>query len=72
MKKIILTIQDISLEGGGERVVVNLANAFSDLGYKTQILSISFQNQQISYKLNNEVKLKILDKDNQLGLLNKI
>ncbi|MCW1333940.1 hypothetical protein OLP40_07085 [Campylobacter jejuni] len=43
MKKIILTIQDISLEGGGERVVVNLANAFSDLGYKTQILSISFQ-----------------------------
>ncbi|HDZ5025276.1 TPA: glycosyltransferase [Campylobacter jejuni] len=72
MKKIILTIQDISLEGGGERVVVNLANAFSDLGYKTQILSISFQNQQISYKLNNEVELKILDKDNQLGLLNKI
>ncbi|EAL1279317.1 glycosyltransferase family 4 protein, partial [Campylobacter jejuni] len=44
MKKIILTIQDISLGGGGERVVVNLANAFSDLGYKTQILSISFQN----------------------------
>ncbi|RTI84429.1 glycosyltransferase family 4 protein [Campylobacter jejuni] len=72
MKKIILTIQDISLGGGGERVVVNLANAFSDLGYKTQILSISFQNQKISYKLNEDVELTILDKNNQLGLLDKI
>ncbi|RTI74708.1 glycosyltransferase family 4 protein [Campylobacter jejuni] len=72
MKKIILTIQDISLGGGGERVVVNLANAFSDLGYKTQILSISFQNHKISYKLNEDVELTILDKNNQLGLLDKI
>ncbi|EAK2935878.1 glycosyltransferase family 4 protein, partial [Campylobacter coli] len=61
MKKIILTIQDISANGGGERVVVNLANAFVSLGYKTQILSISFQNQQISYQINKDVELKILD-----------
>ncbi|EAI4235921.1 glycosyltransferase family 4 protein, partial [Campylobacter coli] len=57
MKKIILTIQDISANGGGERVVVNLANAFVSLGYKTQILSISFQNQQISYQINKDVEL---------------
>ncbi|ECQ9196647.1 glycosyltransferase family 4 protein, partial [Campylobacter jejuni] len=72
MKKIILTIQDISLGGGGERVVVNLANAFSDLGYKTQILSISFQNKKISYKLNEDVELIILDTNNQLSLLVRI
>ncbi|EAI3768085.1 MULTISPECIES: glycosyltransferase family 4 protein [Campylobacter] len=72
MKKIILTIQDISLGGGGERVVVNLANAFSDLGYKTQILSISFQNKKISYKLNENVELIILDTNNQLSLLVRI
>ncbi len=72
MKKIILTIQDISANGGGERVVVNLANAFVSLGYKTQILSISFQNQQISYQINKDVELKILDKNNQLNLLDRI
>lgn len=37
--KILLTIEDISIFGGAERVVVNLANALSEQGHEVSILS---------------------------------
>lgn len=37
--KILLTIEDISIFGGAERVVVNLANALSEQGYEVEVLS---------------------------------
>lgn len=37
--KILLTIEDISIFGGAERVVVNLANALSEQGHEVEVLS---------------------------------
>ena len=37
--KILLTIGDITLKGGAERVVTNLANAYAQIGLDVEILS---------------------------------
>ncbi len=58
--KILLTIADISIFGGLERVVVNLANAFVEAGYDVEILSFYRGSENLPYALNPQVKLFFL------------
>lgn len=67
--KILLIIEDITIGGGAERVVVNLANAFNAMrfdsgkyccgGSKPQIevLSLKNKNKNIPYPLSTEVRV---------------
>lgn len=71
--KILLIIDDITIGGGAERVVVNLANAFSTMrldsskccygGDKPQIeiLSIKCNRQNIIYSLNSHICVTYYD-----------
>lgn len=61
LKKILLTIGDITIKGGAERVVVNLANAFVEYGYDVEILSFYKGGSKESYALDSKVKLKFLN-----------
>ncbi|RDU55292.1 glycosyltransferase family 4 protein [Helicobacter sp. MIT 00-7814] len=56
-QKILLTLADISIFGGLERVVVNLANAFVESGYEVEILSFYQGSENLPYALNPRVKL---------------
>ena len=56
--KILLTIEDISIFGGAERVVVNLANALSEQGHKVEVLSFYQGNKNLPYATNPSVKLR--------------
>ncbi|WP_394955132.1 glycosyltransferase family 4 protein [uncultured Helicobacter sp.] len=55
--KILLTIGDITITGGAERVVVNLANAFVQSGHSVQILSFFKANYSLLYALDERVNL---------------
>lgn len=57
---ILFTVFDISNFGGVERVVANLANAFSEVGYKVEILSFYQANQTISFYINKKIKVYFL------------
>lgn len=57
--KILLTINDISITGGAERVCVNLANALSELGHQVSVLSFYQANAILPYRLNESVNLHI-------------
>lgn len=63
--KILLTINDISIFGGAERVVVNLANALSEVGYKVEILSFYKANKHLPYPMNDDIKLHIWNKESE-------
>lgn len=55
--KILLTIGDVSITGGAERVAVNLANAFSALGHTVTLLSFFRTKESLPYALDSKVKL---------------
>ncbi|WP_334098132.1 glycosyltransferase, partial [Helicobacter typhlonius] len=55
--KILLTINDISIFGGAERVVVNLANALSEVGHQVEILSFYKANETLPYQVNTNIKI---------------
>lgn len=55
--KILLTINDISITGGAERVVVNLANALAEAGNQVEILSFYKANENLPYDINAHIKL---------------
>lgn len=57
--KISIVLRDITERGGGERVCVNLANAFSEK-YQVQIISFYRAYQELSYPLNPKVELRFL------------
>ena len=57
--KILLTINDISITGGAERVCVNLANALSELGHQVSVLSFYRVNAILPYRLDESVNLHI-------------
>lgn len=59
-KKILLTIGDITIKGGAERVVVNLANAFIECGHDVEILSFYKSGEREAYTLDSKVKLRYL------------
>lgn len=60
MKHIIITLKDITESGGGERVCVNLANAFSESGYKVTIISLFGRNKKPIYNINKDISMQIL------------
>ena len=60
MKHIIITLKDITESGGGERVCVNLANAFSESGYKVTIISLFGRNKKPIYNINKDISIQIL------------
>ena len=57
--KILLTINDISITGGAERVCVNLANALSELRHQVSVLSFYRANAILPYELSEGVNLHI-------------
>ncbi|RDU58955.1 glycosyltransferase family 4 protein [Helicobacter marmotae] len=57
--KILLTIGDISITGGAERVCVNLANALSQAGHSVEILSFFRANKALPYAIDKQVALHI-------------
>lgn len=54
---LLITANDITIGGGVERVVCNLANAFDALGFQVEILSFYHANENLPYPLNPNVKL---------------
>lgn len=55
--KILITANDITIGGGVERVVCNLANVFDTLGFQVEILSFYHTNENLPYPLNPNVQL---------------
>lgn len=53
--RLLLTIGDLSITGGAERVVVNLANAFAARGHSVAILSFYRANENLPYELDSRV-----------------
>ena len=51
---------DMTLDGGVERVVSNLANSFSKRGYCVDIISLFKANENIKYHLDGKIKVKYL------------
>ena len=47
--QILLTINDISITGGAERVCVNLADALTERGHSVEILSFYRANRNLPY-----------------------
>ena len=58
--KILLTIGDITLTGGAERVVTNLANAYAQIGLDVEILSFYKSADKEAFELDNRVKLSYM------------
>ncbi|MFG5130584.1 hypothetical protein [Campylobacter lari] len=50
----------ITIGGGAERVVANLANALFELGYDVKIFSFYKQGIDVVYKLNDNIKIDYL------------
>lgn len=59
-KHLFLLTTDITLDGGVERVVCNLANSFSRHNYDVDIISIFKSKNDIKYVVNNLVSVKYL------------
>lgn len=77
-KRILITLKDITEAGGGERVGVNLANAFvQDLGQKVQIVSFFRSQEKPCYALDSTLtctylcNAKAKSKNLLITLLNK-
>lgn len=64
MKKILITLRDITETGGGERVCANLSNALSDL-YEIKIVSFHRKENHITYSLNPSISVEYLSKGPQ-------
>lgn len=55
-----LFIKDITLDGGAERVVVNMANKFAEIYESVHIVSRYKKNLKINYDLNSQVQVHYL------------
>ncbi|TKX33052.1 glycosyltransferase family 4 protein [Campylobacter aviculae] len=62
---ILLLIGDITIGGGAERVVVNLANAFLKYDHKVKILSFYKGNENIAYEIDKNIKVDFLNLKSQ-------
>ncbi|EIP4520162.1 glycosyltransferase family 4 protein [Campylobacter coli] len=60
--KILLLIGDITIGGGAERVVCNLANSFNELGYDVEILSFYKDGEKSLYEIHKNVKINFFYK----------
>ena len=59
MKKILITLRDITETGGGERVCANLSNALSEF-YEIKIISFFKKEDHITYSLNPGISVEYL------------
>ena len=59
MKKILITLRDITETGGGERVCANLSNALSEF-YEIKIISFHKKENHITYDLNPNIQVEYL------------
>ena len=55
--KVLLTIGDITIKGGAERVVTNLANAYAVSGLDVEILSFYKGGINEAFEFDNRMKL---------------
>ncbi|EIC6054843.1 glycosyltransferase family 4 protein, partial [Campylobacter coli] len=60
--KILLLIGDITLGGGAERVVCNLANGFNALGHDVEILSFYKDGEKSLYEIHKNIKISFFYK----------
>lgn len=59
MKKILITLRDITETGGGERVCANLSNALSEF-YEIKIISFFKKENLITYGLDSRISVEYL------------
>ena len=62
---IFLFIKDITLDGGAERVVINMANEFSAMYKNVHIISLYKKNAIINYALSSSVLVHYLRPNTQ-------
>lgn len=67
-KRISIFIGDISCSGGTERVASFLANQFSLLGYDVSVVSLTLNNKEPYYFLNDSVTCQIIGSISQYAL----
>ncbi|EMZ41243.1 glycosyltransferase family 4 protein [Helicobacter bilis] len=60
MQKIYIILKDITESGGGERVCVNLSNAFSEMGFEVSIISLFRVEKDIAFSLNENINVRFL------------
>ena len=60
MQKIYIILKDITESGGGERVCVNLSNAFSEIGFEVSIISFFRLEKDIAFSLNKNINVRFL------------
>ncbi len=70
MKHILLTIGDISITGGAERVVVNLANELCKY-YKVSICSIYRTNSVLPFNIDSRINLHFLYNDAESNIIDR-
>lgn len=66
--KILLTLADLSITGGLERVCVNLANALCESGHNVEILSFYRANASLPYALAEGVKLHFYHQESERSI----
>ena len=71
---LVFLISDIHFGGGGERVTVNLANSFSEKGYKVTIVSIAVPQQTNIFNIQAGIRIDYLgiDFNRSFNFINKI
>ena len=60
MQKIYIILKDITESGGGERVCVNLSNAFSEIGFEVSVISFFRLEKDIAFSLNENINVRFL------------
>ncbi|BDB65223.1 hypothetical protein T36_1697 [Helicobacter cinaedi] len=58
--KLFIILKDITESGGGERVCVNLSNAFSEMGFEVSIISFFRVEKDIAFSLNENINVRFL------------
>ena len=58
--KLFIILKDITESGGGERVCVNLSNAFSEIGFEVSIISFFRVEKDIAFSLNENINVRFL------------
>ena len=64
---IFLSLVDITYDGGVERVVCNMANAFAQRGYAVDIISLFKSGKNIKYSLKETVSVKYIYENQSYG-----
>lgn len=59
--RVCLLLQDVTLDGGVERVVVNMANSFYRCGYDCVVISMFKKNAKIKYNLDANIPVFYLN-----------